>query len=242
MNLRSRPRDQIRDERDLRRDDLLTSIQSVLVVVVVAVFAVAFLLQPFRIPSESMDPTLKVGDFLLMNKQALAPHGPLDFLMPHPDVHRGEIVVFHYPVDPAVPIIKRVVAVPGDRLRMRGPQMLLNGSIAAEPYAVYVPAMPDAFRDDFPTLHAIDRNVDPAWWGVMHRVVQAGEVHVPQNAFFVMGDNRNDSEDSRYWGFVQRQALVGEPMLLYFSPASVPRGGSLRQRIGRVFGNIRRVR
>lgn len=231
-----------RRERDLRRDDVLTSIQSVLVVVVVAVFAVAFVLQPFRIPSESMDPTLRVGDFLLMNKQALAPHGRLDFLMPHPGVRRGEIVVFHYPVDPAVPIIKRVVAVPGDRLRMHGAEMVLNGAVASEPYAVYVPAMPDAFRDDFPTLHAMDRNVDPAWWGQMRHVVQAGELHVPQDAFFVMGDNRNDSEDSRYWGFVPREALVGEPMLVYFSLGPMPPNAGLRRRIGRLFGNIHRVR
>jgi signal peptidase I len=205
------------NERDLRRDDILTAIQSLLLVVVIATFVVTFIAQPFRIPSESMDPTLKVGDFLLMDKQSFAPRGALDFVLPPAPVKRGDVVVFHYPLDPAVPFVKRVVGVPGDRLRLKGGRLFVNERAVEEPYAFFGAAAPDSFRDDFPTLHSLDSAVDPGWWSTLRRDVRDGELYVPEGRYFVMGDNRNDSTDSRYWGFVRRDALVGRPMVVYFS-------------------------
>lgn len=229
-------------ERDLRRDDVLTAIQSLLVVVVIATFVVTFIVQPFRIPSESMDPTLRVGDLLLMNKQAFAPHGKLDFLLPPTPVQRGDISVFHYPVDPQLQLIKRVVALPGDHLRIHGHQVFVNGRLAVEPYAVYRPAMPDAFRDEFPTLHAMDANVDPAWWSTMRSDVHDGELYVPRDAYFVMGDNRNDSEDSRYWGFVHGDAFMGRPFVVYLSLAPAEPSTGMGRRLAAAFRHARVVR
>jgi len=225
-------------ERDLRRDDVLTAIQSLLLVVVVAMFVVTFILQPFRIPSESMDPTLRVGDFLLMNKQAFAPHGAMDVLLPRTPVRRGEVAVFHYPLHPEVDFVKRVVGLPGDRLHLRDGRLFVNGKAVDEPYAFYGASMPDSFRDDFPTLHSLDSNVDPAWWMTMRRDVRDGDLWIPAGKYFVMGDNRNDSEDSRYWGFVPEKAMVGKPMLVYFSVAAGPE----KPRWWRVFRNVRLVR
>ena len=229
-------------ERDLRRDDLLTAVQSLLLVVVVAMFVVTFIVQPFRIPSESMDPTLRVGDFLLMNKQAFAPSGALDVLMPPPTVRRGDIAVFHYPLDPAVDFVKRVVGLPGDRIRLRDGRLFVNERAVSEPYAFYGATLPDSFRDNFPTLQSMDGNVDPAWWRTLRRDVRDGELYVPSDRFFVMGDNRNDSEDSRYWGFVPRAALVGRPLVVYFSVAERAEKRSWRERVSDFFRSERLVR
>ena len=230
------------NERDLRRDDVLTAIQSLLLVVVVATFVVTFLVQPFRIPSESMDPTLRVGDFLLMNKQAFAPHGVFDVLMPPAAVRRGDVAVFHYPVDPAMDFVKRVVALPGDRLHMRDGRLFVNGHAVSEPYAFYGAAIPDSFRDNFPTLQSMDGNVDPEWWRTMHRDVRDGELYVPPGRYFVMGDNRNDSLDSRYWGFVSETALVGRPLVVYFSLAGSSESRTWRQWLADAMRNERVVR
>lgn len=229
-------------ESALRRDDVLTAIQSLLVVVVVATFVVTFIVQPFRIPSESMEPTLRVGDFLLMNKQAFAPRGAFDVLMPPSTVRRGDIAVFHYPLNPAVHFVKRIVGLPGDRLRLRNGRVFINGRAVDEPYAFYDESIPDSFRDDFPTLHSMDANVDPAWWGTMRRDVRDGELYIPADRYFAMGDNRNDSEDSRYWGFVQSSALVGRPLVVYFSLGNRSANRTLRQRFADAIKNERLVR
>jgi signal peptidase I len=229
-------------EAGLRRHDILTAIQSLLVVVVIATFIVTFIVQPFRIPSESMDPTLRVGDFLLMNKQAFTPRGPLDAVLPPTPVRRGDVAVFHYPVDPAVDFVKRVVGLPGDRLRLHDGRLYINGRRVEEPYAFYGASIPDSFRDNFPTLHSMDANVDPAWWMTMRRNVRDGELYIPADRYFVMGDNRNDSEDSRYWGFVPRSALVGRPMLVYLSMGERVPGRTALQRLADSIRGERLVR
>ena len=187
----------------------------------VALFLVTFLVQPFRIPSESMVPTLRVGDFLLVDKQSFAPQGHLDKLfMPPDEVHRGDLVVFHFPVDLSLHLVKRVVGVPGDRVHLRGGRVYLNGVRLNEPYAFYSPSRPNDFRDNFPSLRETDPNADPVWWAQLRRVGAGGEVTVPPGHYFVMGDNRNDSEDSRYWGFVPGRYMEGRPLVVYFSLSS----------------------
>src|ERR1700733_10238360 len=110
-------------------------------IIVFAVFIVTFIVQPFRIPSGSMEPTLKVGDFLLVDKQSYGPAGVLDrLLLPPTRVERGDLVVFHYPVNPNLHLVKRVVGLPGDRIRMRGGRVLVNGRVLEEPYAFYSPS------------------------------------------------------------------------------------------------------
>jgi signal peptidase I len=226
----------------IHTEGFFTAVQSMLLVMVVALFIMTFVLQPFRIPSESMVPTLKVGDFLLVNKQAYSPRSWADALLPPSDVQRGDIVVFHYPVDPRLHVVKRVVAIPGDHLRLRDGQLFVNGKLVDEPYAYYSLAIPDNYRDDFPALHSMDANVDPQWWRVLRRNVRDGELYVPAGRFFVMGDNRNDSEDSRYWGFVPRPALVGRPFVVYFSLSPPSAGETVRQRLAEVAHTVRRIR
>jgi signal peptidase I len=207
-----------------QRDGVLTTVKALLEITVCSLFLVTFVVQPFRIPSASMEPTLRVGDFLLVDKQSYGPtgvprsfQGELSRLLPPAQVERGDLVVFHYPVDHALHLVKRVVGMPGDRLRLRGGHVLVNGLPLQEPYAFYSPSRPNGYRDDFPSLLEADPNVDLSWWIELRRTVRGGDVIVPPGEYFVLGDNRNDSEDSRYWGFVPRDAIVGRPLLVYFT-------------------------
>ncbi len=220
--------------RTVEQDGLLTTLKSILEIIIFAAFLVTFVVQPFRIPSGSMEPTLRVGDFLLVDKQSYAPGGELDrLLLPPARVKRGDLVVFHYPVEPWLRLVKRVVGLPGDRIRMRGGQVLVNGQVLEEPYAFYSPSRPNGFRDDFPSLLEADPNVDLRWWIQLRSSVVDRDVMVPADSYFVLGDNRNDSEDSRYWGFVPRSAIVGRPLLVYFTiPAAEDiRGNSVGKRV-----------
>jgi signal peptidase I len=198
-------------------DGVLTAVKSVVEIIVCALFLMTFVVQPFRIPSASMEPTLRVGDFLLVDKQSFAPSGVLDRLLPPTRIERGDLVVFHYPVDPSLHLVKRVVGLPGDRLRLRNGRVLLNGRPLREPYAFYSASRPNGFRDDFPSMLEADPNVDLRWWIELRQSIRGGDVIVPSGEYFVLGDNRNDSEDSRYWGFVPRNAIVGRPLLVYFT-------------------------
>lgn len=200
----------------LQMPTLFEALASLLRTVVVALFALTFVLQPFLIPSESMEHTLLVGDFLLFNKQIFAPAGPWSrWIVPYRDVRRGDIVVFHHSNPPL--LVKRVIGIPGDHLRIEDGRVLLNGVPLDEPYASYEPAPPNSFRDNFPARIYTDPEVDPEWWKLMQSLTRKGELVVPPDEYFVLGDNRNHSMDSRFWGFVPRQAVVARPLVIYFS-------------------------
>jgi signal peptidase I len=207
---------------------------SLLQTVVVALFVLTFVLQPLLIPSESMERTLLVGDFLLFNKQVYAPASGLSrWLMPYRDVARGDIIVFHHPQPPM--LIKRVVGIPGDRLRIAGGQVFVNGVPLDEPYAAFEPAPPNPDRDTFPATYYSDPEVDPEWWLAMQSHIHDGELTVPPGEYFVLGDNRNHSLDSRFWGFVPRQAIVARPLVIYFSltrPSSTDIQQAVDDRLG----------
>ena len=195
---------------------LLQAAQSLLTVLIVALFLMTFTVQPIRIPSASMEPTLLIGDFLLLDKQATGARTP--WWMPPAGIARGDVVVFHDPVDdPSIHLIKRVVGVPGDRIRLLGGQLERNGDQIREDYAVHRPTAPDAYRDEFPDLRVVDPRVNPNWWIRLQSLAKNGAITVPEGSYFVLGDNRNDSEDSRYWGFVPASAIVGQPVVIYFS-------------------------
>jgi signal peptidase I len=194
------------------------ALATLLSLVVIALFLNTFVLQPYLIPSESMEHTLLVGDFLLVNKQVYAPAGSLSRrFMPYREVARGDIVVFHHPQPPF--LVKRVVGVPGDRLRMEDGRVTVNGQTLDEPYAAFEPAARNPFRDDFPAKVYTDPEVDPAWWKQMQSLTRDGELVVPEGEYFVLGDNRNHSKDSRFWGFVPRSQIVARPLVIYFSVA-----------------------
>ena len=201
---------------------VLDAARSLASVLVVALFVLTFIVQPFRIPSESMERTLLVGDFLLVNKMVYGARGEWGWLLPYRHVERGDVVVFHFPLDPSEHVVKRVIGVPGDRIHLHNGRVYLNGQPLHEPYAFYSPAYQDSFRDQFPAALYTDPGVDSNWWFEMRRRVQNGELTVPAGSYFVMGDNRNHSRDSRYWGFVPRDAIVGRPFLIYFSLRSRP--------------------
>jgi len=196
---------------------VLHMLQSLARIVTIALFFLTFIAQPFRIPSASMERTLLVGDFLLVNKQVYSPAGIWSHLLPYRNMQRGEIIVFHYPVDPATYLVKRVIGLPGDHLRLSGGRVFVNGVALREPYAIFRPSRADNYRDNFPQMEDADPAIETRWWIQMRSLVQNDELTVPPGDYFVMGDNRNDSQDSRYWGFVPRANIVGEPLLIYLS-------------------------
>jgi signal peptidase I len=194
------------------------ALASLLRTIVVALFLLTFVLQPYLIPSESMEHTLLVGDFLLVNKQIYAPAGGLgQLIMPYRDVARGDIVFFYHPQPPF--LVKRVVGLPGDRLHISDGRVSVNGTALREPYAAFEPVPGNILRDDFPATIYTDPNVDPVWWKQMQSLISNGDLVVPQGEYFVLGDNRNHSNDSRSWGFVPREAIVARPLFIYFSLA-----------------------
>jgi len=193
------------------------ALASLLGTIIVALFVLTFVVQPYLIPSESMEHTLLVGDFLLVNKQIFAPSGSLTrHLLPYREIGRGDIVVFHHP-SPHPYLVKRVVGLPGDRLRIENGRVLVNGLPLDEPYAAFEPATPNPFGENFPADVYSDPRVDLTWWRQIRSLTRDGELTVPQGEYFVLGDNRNYSDDSRFWGFVPRQAIVARPLVIYFS-------------------------
>ncbi len=197
---------------------LAERLRSLLSVIVIALFVLTFIVQPFRIPSESMERTLMVGDFLLVNKMAESPQGTLWFwTLPYRQVHRGDVIVFHFPSSPDEHLVKRVIGLPGDHIRLVDGLVYLNGRPQTEPYAIYQASYPDSFRDQFPDGQYSDPGVDAGWWRALRRTLDNGELVVPEDRYFVLGDNRNNSRDSRYWGFVPRENIVGRPFIIYFS-------------------------
>jgi signal peptidase I len=197
--------------------NLLDTFRSLLSIIVIALFVLTFVVQPFRIPSESMERTLLVGDFLLVNKVVYGPPGVWHWLLPYEQLKRDDVIVFHFPLDASDHVVKRVVGVPGDHIRLQNGVVCINGQKQNEPFAVFEGAYQDNFRDQFPAKLYTDPGVDTHWWIQMRHDVQNGELVVPPGLYFVLGDNRNHSRDSRYWGFVPRANVVGLPFFIYFS-------------------------
>ncbi len=199
------------------RASWLTSAQSLSVTVVIALFVITFIVQAFQIPSESMEDTLLIGDYLLVDKVHYGHGGVWGEILPYDGIHRGDIIVFRYPVHPAQHFVKRVIGVPGDRVRLVNKRVYVNDVPLHESYVIYKGVGPDPYRDDFPDPEMPSSNVDARWWVEMQRLVHGGELTVPPNSYFVLGDNRDESLDSRYWGFVPRGNIIGRPLMIYWS-------------------------
>ena len=194
--------------------EILRSLSGTLVI---AIFVVTFVVQAFQIPSESMENTLLIGDYLLVDKLHFGQDGFWDRVIPYRPVRRGDIVVFHYPVDPSVHFVKRVIGLPGDKIRLIDRKVYVNGVPLNEPYVHYFRPS-DPYRDEFPRLDlAFMPSVTGTWWTEMKKLVDENQLIIPEGNYFVMGDNRDDSLDSRYWGFVPRENIVGRPLLIYWS-------------------------
>jgi signal peptidase I len=197
--------------------DWLVSLQSLLTTVVIAVFVITFIIQAFQIPSESMENTLLIGDYLLVDKLRYGGGKFWNHILPYHPVQRGDIVVFHYPVNPTEHFVKRVVGVPGDRLRLINRRVFINGMPLTESYVRYSSDVHDTFRDEFPRLNISAPGLEGEWWLQMKKLVDNGQLIIPEGHYFVLGDNRDDSLDSRYWGFVPRENIVGRPLVIYWS-------------------------
>jgi len=205
----------------IRRSEGLASVQSLLTTVVTAIFVITFVVQAFQIPSESMENTLLIGDYLLVNKLCYGGSRFWAHILPYREVKRSDIVVFHYPVNPRQHFVKRVVGVPGDRLRLINRQVYVNGIPLREPYVRYASRETDVFRDDFPRTNVPVPGLEGGWWLEMRKLVEDGQLIIPEGQYFVLGDNRDESLDSRYWGFVPQENIIGRPLLIYWSVRSL---------------------
>jgi signal peptidase I len=199
--------------------------QSLLVTILLALFGTTFIVQAYKIPSESMEPTLLVGDHLLVNKFIFEGNGAwYEKLLPYRAIRRGDIIIFKYPYEDHADYVKRVIGVPGDRVRIADAHVYVNGQRLEERYAVHEGYNGDTIADNFPPLNPYSMQVGmrPEWAVDISNYIEGDELVVPSNRYFVMGDNRDDSLDSRYWGFVDRSAVMGKPILIYWSVDATP--------------------
>jgi len=205
-----------------RRDSF--GIQTIFTIVIFSIFVITFIVQAFQIPSGSMENTLLVGDFLLVDKLHFAGGPGAIHLLPYGAIKRGDIVVFYFPVDASQFLVKRVIGLPGDHIRLRNKMVYVNGEPLKESYVVHKQWIPDGYRDNFPNQQAYSRDIDRRWRYELANYVSDGELVVPAEHYFVMGDNRENSLDSRYWGFVPRANIVGRPLVIYLSVKGSERG------------------
>jgi signal peptidase I len=216
--------------------------ESLLVTVILALFGTSFVVQAFKIPSQSMEQTLLVGDHLLVNKFIFGGRGDwYDRFLPYRAIRRGDISVFKFPFAEHAHYVKRVIAAPGDRVKIVDQQVYVNGRPLAEPYVVHDPAAPfDSYGDNFPPVnrHFLRRNLQPEWAEQILASVENGDLVVPPNKYFVMGDNRDHSWDSRYWGFVDREAVMGRPIVIYWSIDATSADYTDRSFFGRLVGLV----
>lgn len=197
----------------------LEALASYCAVIVVGLFILTFIFQNFVIPSGSMEKTLLIGDHVLVDRVNLAPPAHWAPFVRYRTVHRGDIIVFLKPGYPDMFLVKRVVGIPGDRVHLHEGYVYLNGQRQDEPqaghpdYSSYLP-----YRDEFPNVPTSQgQDIEPVWANDLPSHIQSGDLVVPPGNYFAMGDNRLNSLDGRFWGFVPRENIVGRPLFVYWS-------------------------
>ena len=184
--------------------------------ILILLFGTTTLVQAFIVPTPSMDTTVMVGDHLLVDKLSYAPADSFArYILPYTAPKRGDIIVFRYPIDISQNYVKRVMGVPGDHIRVVDKIVYLNGKPLNEPYAQHIFPNLEPYRDNFPG-EPRGPVYDRAREMLAHHV-ENGELVVPPDSYFAMGDNRDNSLDSRYWGFVPRENIIGKPLLIFWS-------------------------
>jgi signal peptidase I len=196
-------------------------IESLLVTVILALFGTSFVVQAFKIPSASMEGTLLIGDHLLVNKFIFGGTGAwYEKILPYRQLERGDIIVFKFPYQDHQHFVKRVIGLPADHLKLIDQLVYVNGKPLQEPYVVHDSSAPyDPLNYNFPppASQFITSAMQPEWAHEMRKFMKGDEIVVPPGRYFAMGDNRDRSLDSRYWGFVDRDAIMGRPFLIYWS-------------------------
>jgi signal peptidase I len=185
--------------------------ESLVIAVVLALFIRTFVVQAFKIPTGSMEPNLLIGDHLLVNKLVFGPSlsAAERTVLPMSDIERQEVIVFKYPEDPERDFIKRVIGLPGEEIEVRQKRVYVNGTLLDEPYAFYMEQPPAVPKQLEPGGDRAGLSGDPR--------DNYGPVTVPPKQYFVMGDNRDNSQDSRYWGFLPRDYVKGRALFIYWS-------------------------
>jgi signal peptidase I len=196
--------------------EALASICSVLVV---GLFILTFLGQNFVIPSGSMEQTLLVGDHLVVDRITLAPPAKWMPLVRYREPRRNDIVVFLKPGEPGLFLVKRLIGIPGDHIHLRDGIVILNGVAQSQPHAEATTADNHRdFLDEYPSIPpSVDMGATETWSVDFPNHVENGDLVVPPGKYFMMGDHRHNSLDSRYWGFVPRENIVGRPLFNYWS-------------------------
>lgn len=217
-------------ENDTPRETTVEFLASLAGVLMTGLFIITFILQAFEIPSSSMEDTLLIGDHVFVNREQFAkPAHWLGPLLPYRNIHHGDIVVFLSPAEHGLFVVKRIIGIPGDRLHLRDGVVYRNGQKLDEPYVQYKgdPSDPDClrcpYRMNFPAVlpKPVDQLAD-YWEGSLSEYIHGEDLVVPPDSYFGMGDNRDVSYDSRYWGFIPRQNIIGRPMFIYWSFITPP--------------------
>jgi len=207
------------------RETTVEFLASLAAVLVTGLFIITFVLQAFEIPSSSMENTLLIGDHVFVNRVQFAPAtrwtGPL---MPYRDIRRQDIVVFLSPAEPGLYVVKRIIGLPGDRIHLRNGAVFRNGEKLDEPYVIHnSDEGPNDYRDNFPAVSPSDYNrLFPDWQQRLPQYIQGDDLVVPSDSYFAMGDNRDVSYDSRFWGFIPKENVIGRPMFIYWSFETPP--------------------
>ncbi len=184
--------------------------------ILILLFGTTTLVQAFIVPTGSMESTVLIGDHLLVDKLSYAPSDPISrHLLPYTEPKRGDVIVFRYPMDIRQNFVKRVIGVPGDHIHIVDKVVYVNGRALTEPYTQHIDPRIEPYRDNFPSQPygpVADRAQE-----MLANHVQNGELVVPAESYFAMGDNRENSLDSRYWGFVPRGNIIGKPLVIFWS-------------------------
>ena len=220
-----------------QRETTVEFLASLAAVLVTGLFIITFVLQAFEIPSSSMEDTLLIGDHVFVNREQFAPKTPWMPVVPYRDIKRGDIVVFLSPAEPGLYVVKRIIGIPGDRIHLVDGAVYRNSEKLNEPYVLHKgPIAYDPYRDNFPAVPPSETyNVSPEWQLLMRTHIEGQDIVVPKDSYFGMGDNRDVSLDSRYWGFIPKENVIGRPMFIYWSfntPADQYRRTDFSERIG----------
>ena len=200
-------------------------IASMASVLVIGLFIITFNLQAFEIPSSSMENTLLIGDHVFVDRITLAPKTKwASGVVHYREPKRGDIIVFFStnPAEPGLHIVKRVIGTPGDKIHLREGKLYVNGQLQNEPYVLHDGSY-NNYRDNFPAVSPSEAaNVTPEWADRLPGLIKDGDLVVPKGEYFCMGDNRDVSLDSRYWGPVPQQNIIGRPLFIYWSFETPP--------------------